>query len=394
MEYSDKEKPLAVSKAKENRNIITPYAFQVADDLLGIPLATPFRRACALLVDLVFVAFLSDVSSVFLTVLAAITFLIARHNVRYQSGAKTKRMLFTGLAGLMLLLFVFQVIQSQKIDVPGAPISQNSTQTIESDSTDEISATEAVALTLKYAAKSIENFSAIENGDCEVAKVCWQKVTDELAIDLATNHIAPRDARSLLEKLTQQAQQTLSEQELEHLYTSSWQVYEQHSNPIKEQETESEDNLLDSGVQEDSLATLDDEVVEGGQEQQFNYSIVEQVKSLASDFGLGFGWAVFYFTVLTAWLNGQTIGKKLMGIKVIKLDGSTLTLWESFGRYGGYGAGLATGLTGFLQIYWDANRQAIHDKISETLVIDTKRNKIKLRKAQDGQNSKSSDSPP
>jgi uncharacterized RDD family membrane protein YckC len=45
-------------------------------------------------------------------------------------------------------------------------------------------------------------------------------------------------------------------------------------------------------------------------------------------------------------------------------------LWDSFGRYGGYGAGLATGLLGFIQIYWDPNRQAIHDKISATIVID------------------------
>ena len=45
------------------------------------------------------------------------------------------------------------------------------------------------------------------------------------------------------------------------------------------------------------------------------------------------------------------------------------------GRYGGYGAGLATGLMGFLQIYWDPNRQAIQDKISETLVVDIRKNK-------------------
>ena len=40
-----------------------------------------------------------------------------------------------------------------------------------------------------------------------------------------------------------------------------------------------------------------------------------------------------------------------------------------FGRYGGYGAGFATGLLGFLQVYWDPNRQAIQDKISATVVI-------------------------
>jgi len=67
------------------------------------------------------------------------------------------------------------------------------------------------------------------------------------------------------------------------------------------------------------------------------------------------------------------VGKLLLGIKVIKIDGKDLTLWESFERYGGYSAGLATGLMGFLQVFWDANRQAIHDKISETMVIDLKK---------------------
>jgi len=34
------------------------------------------------------------------------------------------------------------------------------------------------------------------------------------------------------------------------------------------------------------------------------------------------------------------------------------------------GAGLASGLLGFLQIYWDPNHQGIQDKISATVVID------------------------
>ena len=59
----------------------------------------------------------------------------------------------------------------------------------------------------------------------------------------------------------------------------------------------------------------------------------------------------------------------MLRIKVIKLDGSPLNLWESFGRYGGYGAGIATGLLGFIQVFWDPNRQTIQDKIAETLVL-------------------------
>ncbi|REL28869.1 RDD family protein [Thalassotalea euphylliae] len=102
------------------------------------------------------------------------------------------------------------------------------------------------------------------------------------------------------------------------------------------------------------------------------YSLVELFKGIIHDLGLGFGWAAFYFTALTAVWRGQTPGKKLCGIRVIQLDGTPLSLWDSFGRYGGYGAGIATGLLGFMQIFWDANRQAIHDKISATVVVDAK----------------------
>ena len=67
------------------------------------------------------------------------------------------------------------------------------------------------------------------------------------------------------------------------------------------------------------------------------------------------------------------MGKLLFGIRVVKIDGTQLDLWESFERYGGYGAGVATGLLGFLQVFWTSNRQAIHDKISETVVVDLRK---------------------
>jgi uncharacterized RDD family membrane protein YckC len=110
-------------------------------------------------------------------------------------------------------------------------------------------------------------------------------------------------------------------------------------------------------------------IVESTPSATSTYSIIEWIKGFISDLGLGFGWAALYYSVFTAWFNGKTPGKRIMNIRVLKLDGSGLSLWESFGRYGGYGAGLATGLLGFMQIYWDPNRQAIQDKISETLVI-------------------------
>jgi len=69
------------------------------------------------------------------------------------------------------------------------------------------------------------------------------------------------------------------------------------------------------------------------------------------------------------WMKGQTPGKRAMGLRVVRLDGQPITGWHAFERAGGYAAGIATGTLGFLQIYWDANRQAIHDKVAGTVVI-------------------------
>jgi hypothetical protein len=86
--------------------------------------------------------------------------------------------------------------------------------------------------------------------------------------------------------------------------------------------------------------------------------------------GLRFGWAIAYFTLLPTWWRGQTVGKRLFGLRVVELTGKPLGLMTCFGRYGGYAAGLATGGLGFLQVLWDPNRQAVQDKLAHTVVVD------------------------
>ena len=78
-----------------------------------------------------------------------------------------------------------------------------------------------------------------------------------------------------------------------------------------------------------------------------------------------------------AYFKGQTPGKKLLSIKVVRLNNKDISFWYSFERFGGYAAGVATGLLGFFQVYWDPNRQAIHDKIAGTVVIDKREKRIK-----------------
>jgi hypothetical protein len=97
--------------------------------------------------------------------------------------------------------------------------------------------------------------------------------------------------------------------------------------------------------------------------------ILAMLRTLLDDLGLGFGWGGLYFTGFLALWSGQTPGKRLLGIRVVRLDGSPIGWWAAFERFAGYAAGLATGLIGFVQIFWDDNRQAIQDKISETVVV-------------------------
>ena len=110
-------------------------------------------------------------------------------------------------------------------------------------------------------------------------------------------------------------------------------------------------------------------------EEERDRGILGTLLGFLNDLGIGFGWNALYFTTCLTYFKGQTLAKKLLGIRVVRLNGQPMTLWTSFERFGGYAAGLLTGLLGFAQVYWDRNRQAIHDKISETVVIRERRAK-------------------
>ena len=82
-----------------------------------------------------------------------------------------------------------------------------------------------------------------------------------------------------------------------------------------------------------------------------------------------------YFVYLTTYDNpytgrGQTIGKKMRNLKVVKEDGSDIVLMDAILRFVvGYAvSGMVIGL-GFIWIFIDANKQGWHDKIAKTKVI-------------------------
>ncbi|WDE01844.1 RDD family protein [Thalassomonas actiniarum] len=200
---------------------------------------------------------------------------------------------------------------------------------------------------------------------------CWQK---ELSETTAAIHELAVNDELFKQSLTGLAANTdLSEAQQQQLVLNLLTPYQGESVGAPETRRGA-DNTGEKSVPEAVVEPA--EPVKKAQESKAEksvYSILELVKGIVDDLGLGFGWAAFYFTCFTAMWKGQTPGKKLFGIKVLQLDGTPLSMWDSFGRYGGYGAGIATGLLGFLQVYWDPNRQAIHDKISATVVIDLHR---------------------
>lgn len=243
---------------EETKNYVTSYAFGVSDALLGKALASPLRRLCALLIDLIVVGTLTLMS-------------------------------MTTFAFVMLLVSVVGFFKSKARKAGGM-------------------AQTAFVITAIVSALTI-------SGSLLISNVSWNFGSSDT-------------------ELTDAVDTSLNIEEVAN------------------------DGTKEGGKKEDEMAS---------------YSLIEYVKAFMSDMGLGFGWAALYFSVFISWFNGQTIGKMLFRIKVVKIDAKALTFWESFERYGGYSAGLATGLMGFLQITWDPNRQAIHDKISETVVIDLRK---------------------
>ncbi len=101
----------------------------------------------------------------------------------------------------------------------------------------------------------------------------------------------------------------------------------------------------------------------------------QQWDRLWDDLASGLGWAIVYFSLLPAWWGGQTVGKKLFGLRVVELTGKPMTVMRCLKRYGGYAAGMATGGLGFVQVMWDINRQALQDKSAHTVVIDLRATK-------------------
>jgi uncharacterized RDD family membrane protein YckC len=81
---------------------------------------------------------------------------------------------------------------------------------------------------------------------------------------------------------------------------------------------------------------------------------------------------VIYFGLSTFAGNGRTLGKRLMGIRVVSLVHEHMTLWHSIERALGYGAAALEFGFGFAQYFIHPYRRTVEDRIAETIVVKEK----------------------
>ncbi len=86
-----------------------------------------------------------------------------------------------------------------------------------------------------------------------------------------------------------------------------------------------------------------------------------------------FGVAALYFTLLHASRRGQTLGKRLLGIRVVQLAGEPLSLFESFERAAAYLEIPATLGLSLVSLWRDPNRRLPHDRVVHTAVLRVER---------------------
>lgn len=84
-------------------------------------------------------------------------------------------------------------------------------------------------------------------------------------------------------------------------------------------------------------------------------------------FGILLGW--LYFALLESGRGQATLGKKVLGLKVVNLEGQQISFGQATGRHFGKILSAIILFIGYLMMLWDDKKQTLHDKMANTLVI-------------------------
>ncbi len=325
---------------KETREIVTPYAFEVSPDLLGTVLATPLQRALAIAID-----------GLLILMLASASLLVLLPVMLYLCYLRWKLQKYRQVAALLLLTLL---ISSSFNWMPQFWQDGDNVSTASGNHSEHKFDIIGVAMLTK---------AGLTFNDDSCQQACIEETLADISEQLQESGMTSQDAESVFKELLPMTKLPALEQQ--QLLERTMQDYTATAAQAKTKASANSDKAAAAKTP----AAAESATKHWYKPPAGTQSVLGWVKGILADFGLGFGWAVFYFTLLTGWGGGQTIGKKLLKIKVIQLDGQELSFWAAFSRQGGYGAGFATGLMGFLQVFWDPNRQAIQDKVASTVVV-------------------------
>ncbi|MBI4520752.1 MAG: RDD family protein [Gemmatimonadetes bacterium] len=384
----------AAAKPRDPRSIVTTDAFRVAPELLGLPLGRPSRRAAAVLIDLVLLSAISAVTSatpmgglILAIAIAAVFFRIAT-----RPGATALGRVARGAFGCLAAFVVFVAIVAVwgvrmasrdtrvRIPMPGGQVQQLTLGQLGSTAQVILSRAAAVrtatneAERIEAASEIVDHLTgmgispdAMEDALNAIAEsadtVLGPQITSALRAAVAAADTLPRSASEPADSLALRYAAALAAND-----TAAAALLRPR---LTQALAGGQIQRLEGSVRslEERNDNLEEQLDEARDEADQDPGIFRMLRALADDLGIGFGWAAVYFTVFTTLWKGQTPGKRMLKLRVLRLDGSPIGWWIAFERFGGYAAGIATGLLGFAQILWDPNRQAVHDKIVATVVV-------------------------
>ena len=88
---------------------------------------------------------------------------------------------------------------------------------------------------------------------------------------------------------------------------------------------------------------------------------------------VGFILGLAYYWYFWTRRDGQTLGKMLLNLRVVKVDGSPISDQDAIIRYVGYIVNSVALMLGWIWALFDDKRQGWHDKFVGTIVVHTER---------------------
>lgn len=416
------------TNVRDPRSIITPEAFEISRDLLGTPLGTPSKRLWAILIDLIVIGFLTVATASISLILwgaVAVFFITMAFRVPGRSFGQVTSILFRGATGCLGVVILFGVLIGYAASHSGGDLIEELAEGLDSSIDSESFADTPELAGILRGISAFANLAETEDPDVAAAtlgqalralgaaqmseeetralvdeivpdEVVWAQDRDSVyaqAFRIAGVGTAPPEASDEPDASDGAAALELAESVAALSDTEAVQRWLQlRTTPDTilaiDPAATTELALLSARIvpliAADTLEALDDRLDDAGDDlasaeerlaaaqaeiDAGQAGVLGLVRDIWDQAGSAIGLWSIYFTVALTVTGGRTVGKKVMGLRVLRLDGEPMNWWSSFERAGGYVAGIATGTLGFVQVFWDPNRQCVHDKIVGTVVV-------------------------